>query len=430
LSTDFRDLNQVIDAPPQSPKIISGPTNGSIIQDVGAWGNKPKTSTKEKKRSIWGFRTRSSFDLAAQVDADGTAASIAQAENKEPVRAVFGIPLAEAVAECPPRGVMESELPAVVYRCIEYLTAKDAALEEGIFRLSGSNVVIKGLKERFNNEGDVDFLTGDQYYDVHAVASLFKQYLRELPTTVLTRELHLDFLRVLELDDKQKKIYAFNALIHRLPRPNLSLLRALSLFLIEIVNNSDVNKMTVRNVGIVFAPTLNIPAPVFSMFLTDFESIFGDAGATPVPSVELTVDNSLSADDVRSPRHQMFSDIPTPSYNQTSFRGPGAGDVQHAQAQQGGYDPSRAHNPNDTGFISMQPSYDQHQHQHQHQHQQASRSGPGPDIYNQHAAGAGAGADAPFSSLNGMLSSPDDTRSAKTKRRESSMLFMENCTST
>ncbi|CAI7652048.1 unnamed protein product [Penicillium manginii] len=426
LSTDFRDMNQVIDAPPQSPKIISGPTNGSIIQDVGAWGNKPKTSTKEKKRSIWGFRTRSSFDLAAQVDADGTAASIAQAENKEPVRAVFGIPLAEAVAECPPRGVMESELPAVVYRCIEYLTAKDAALEEGIFRLSGSNVVIKGLKERFNNEGDVDFLTGDQYYDVHAVASLFKQYLRELPTTVLTRELHLDFLRVLELDDKQKKIYAFNALIHRLPRPNLSLLRALSLFLIEIVNNSDVNKMTVRNVGIVFAPTLNIPAPVFSMFLTDFESIFGDAGATSVPSVELTVDNSLSADDVRSPRHQMFSDIPTPSYNQTSFRGPGAGDVQHAQAQQGGYDPSRAHNPNDTGFISMQPSYDQHQHQHQHQHQQASRSGPGPDIYNQHAAGAGAGADAPFSSLNGMLSSPDDTRSAKTKRRESSMLFMEN----
>jgi RalA-binding protein 1 len=89
------------------------------------------------------------------------------------------------------------ELPAVVYRCIEYLHAKEAALEEGIFRLSGSNVVIKALKERFNTEGDVDFVSGDQYYDVHAVASLFKQYLRELPTTVLTRELHLDFLRVL-----------------------------------------------------------------------------------------------------------------------------------------------------------------------------------------------------------------------------------------
>lgn len=157
--------------------------------------------------------------------------------------------------------------------------------------------------------------------------------------------------------------------------------------------------MTVRNVGIVFAPTLNIPAPVFSMFLTDFDSIFGDAGASST-SVELTVDHSLSPDDVRSPRHQMFSDIPTPSYNQTSFKG--AGDAAANPA-----DPFRA--PHETGFVSMQPSYDQ----------QAYR----PDIYNQpHDP------DAPFSSLNGMLSpSSDDTRSAKTKRRESSMLFMEHC---
>ena len=33
--------------------------------------------------------------------------------------------------------------------------------------------------------------------------------------------------------------------------------------------------MTVRNVGIVFSPTLNIPAPVFAMFLQNYEGIFG-----------------------------------------------------------------------------------------------------------------------------------------------------------
>jgi len=196
LSTDFRQQNQSPVELAQSPKIISAPTNGAVIQNVGAWGNKP-TSTKEKKRSIWGFRTRSSFDLASQASADVSAATNnVQAERREHVKPVFGIPLAEAVQDCGSYGV-DAELPAVVYRCIEYLQAKDAALEEGIFRLSGSNVVIKALKERFNTEGDVDFLAGDQYYDVHAVASLFKQYLRELPTTVLTRELHLDFLRVL-----------------------------------------------------------------------------------------------------------------------------------------------------------------------------------------------------------------------------------------
>lgn len=196
LSTEFRDMTMSSpDHTMQSPRLISRPTNGTVIQDVEAWGNKAKTSTKEKKRSIWGFRTRSSFDLAAQASGD-TSVATNNVERTGPVRPVFGIPLAEAVQDCGPPGI-DVELPAVVYRCIEYLHAKEAALEEGIFRLSGSNVVIKALKERFNTEGDVDFVSGDQYYDIHAVASLFKQYLRELPTTVLTRELHLDFLRVL-----------------------------------------------------------------------------------------------------------------------------------------------------------------------------------------------------------------------------------------
>ncbi|KAJ5435703.1 Rho GTPase activation protein [Penicillium cf. griseofulvum] len=397
LSTEFKDTAMSsTDQPMQSPRLISRPTNGTVIQDVEAWGNKAKTSTKEKKRSIWGFRTRSSFDLANQASSD-TAVASNNVERTGPVRPVFGIPLAEAVQDCGPPGI-DVELPAVVYRCIEYLHAKEAALEEGIFRLSGSNVVIKALKERFNTEGDVDFVSGDQYYDIHAVASLFKQYLRELPTTVLTRELHLDFLRVLELDDRQKKVAAFNSLVHRLPRPNLALLRALSQFLIEIVNNSDVNKMTVRNVGIVFAPTLNIPAPVFSMFLTDYDSIFGDTDSSSTKPTELTVESNLSPDDIRSPRHQMFSDLPTPSYQQTSFRTTGDGN--------GPSDGPRIHY--DTGFTPMQPSYDQPTPRHEQ--------------YNQ-PPGAGAS----YSSLNGMLvPSSDDTRSAKTKRRESSMLFMDD----
>ncbi|KAJ5834282.1 Rho GTPase activation protein [Penicillium robsamsonii] len=400
LTTEFRDMaTSSPDQPMQSPRLISRPTNGTVIQDVEAWGNKAKTSTKEKKRSIWGFRTRSSFDLATQANSDTLVAGN-NVERTGPVRPVFGIPLAEAVQDCGPPGI-DVELPAVVYRCIEYLHAKEAALEEGIFRLSGSNVVIKALKERFNTEGDVDFVSGDQYYDIHAVASLFKQYLRELPTTVLTRELHLDFLRVLELDDRQKKVAAFNSLVHRLPRPNLSLLRALSQFLIEIVNNSDVNKMTVRNVGIVFAPTLNIPAPVFSMFLTDYDSIFGDTDSSFAKPTELTVESSLSPDDIRSPRHQMFSDLPTPSYQQTSFRTTGDGNGP----------PDGPRNHYDTGFTPIQPSYDQ----------------PTSSRHEQYNQPPGAGAQ--YSSLNGMLvPGSEDTRSAKTKRRESSMLFMDGKT--
>ena len=60
-------------------------------------------------------------------------------------RVVFGVALEEAldVAQI-------ANLPAIVFRCIQYLEAKKADQEEGIYRLSGSSAVIKSLKDRFN----------------------------------------------------------------------------------------------------------------------------------------------------------------------------------------------------------------------------------------------------------------------------------------
>lgn len=185
-------------------KAISGPSNGVKIENAGAWGNKshmaaPSSKEHKKRSNFWGFRDRHPSD-ASTAHPNESSISLAYQHNVERaanVRPSFGVPLAEAVESSPPRGMPEVCLPAVVYRCLEYLEAHDAASEEGIFRLSGSSVVIKGLRDRFNIEGDFDFLADDQYYDVHAVASLLKLYLRELPSTVLTRELHLKFLAVL-----------------------------------------------------------------------------------------------------------------------------------------------------------------------------------------------------------------------------------------
>jgi RalA-binding protein 1 len=63
-----------------------------------------------------------------------------------PGRAVFGVPLESSLAIA-----KIANLPAIVFRCIEYLEAKKAADEEGIYRLSGSSAVIKALKDRFNH---------------------------------------------------------------------------------------------------------------------------------------------------------------------------------------------------------------------------------------------------------------------------------------
>ena len=263
---------QLVTEPPKEPIVISGPKDPQPISDAGAWGNKsiiPVASVDEKKqrkRSFFGFGTKT------RTVSDGHDPS--HGDGYGPPRPVFGVPLAEAVRYSPPRGV-NVPLPCVVYRCIQYLEDQNAVLEEGIFRLSGSNLLIKQLRERFNVEGDINLIAEGTFYDIHAVGSLLKLFLRELPTSILTPELHLEFLQTTELTDRQEKIAALAQLALRLPQVNATLLQYLIAFLIKVINNSDVNKMNIRNVGIVFSPTLNIPAPVFAMFLQNYEAIFG-----------------------------------------------------------------------------------------------------------------------------------------------------------
>jgi hypothetical protein len=157
-------------------------------------------------------------------------------------------------------------------------------------------------------------------------------------------------------------------LVHKLPRVNFELIEELAAYLMEIVDNSQINKMTTRNVGIVFAPTLNIPAPLISFFLTDHTPIFGsplDEASSPIMDDEFGSD---PADAIRSPRKQMFSDLPTPSFapgqmaqndhDQPRHHGNPAGmrpPSQFPMASAGGQrDRSRE---NHTGFIPMQPTY-------------------------------------------------------------------------
>jgi RalA-binding protein 1 len=71
-------------------------------------------------------------------------------------------------------------------------------------------------------------------------------------------------------------------LVSELPPPNYALLRALTAHLILIVANAQYNKMTLRNIGIVFSPTLGIPAGIFSELVSHFGAIFDDE-----PEVEL-----------------------------------------------------------------------------------------------------------------------------------------------
>ncbi|KAJ7026298.1 hypothetical protein C8F04DRAFT_1190623 [Mycena alexandri] len=257
---------------PESKVKISGPMHGAPIPSGFKFGGKdappPDAASaaaaserreKAKSRSFWGF---------GRPGAGGSEKAHTPAVAFIP-RAVFGVTLEESldVAQI-------ANLPAIVFRCIQYLEAKKADQEEGIYRLSGSSAVIKSLKDRFNMEGDIDLVGSDEYWDPHAIAGLLKSFLRELPASILTHNLHLRFLSVIDFVDPQERIRELSQLISALPIANYSLLRALTAHLILIVQNSTVNKMTMRNVGIVFSPTLGIPAGVFSLMLGEFNRVF------------------------------------------------------------------------------------------------------------------------------------------------------------
>ena len=152
--------------------------------------------------------------------------------------------------------------------------------------------------------------------------------MRELPASILTRDLHLRFLSVIgksfprnaeqgliasgvDFVDPQERIAELSQLIASLPVANYSLLRALTAHLILIVQNSHINKMTMRNVGIVFSPTLGIPAGVFSLMLGEFTRVFnvdgalenGQAGAEETAeSVDLSRRNSKHYSDAAADR--------------------------------------------------------------------------------------------------------------------------------
>ncbi|KAI8064899.1 hypothetical protein BDF21DRAFT_427359 [Thamnidium elegans] len=219
---------------------------------------------------------------------------------------VFGVSLEEAIRLT--KISKNFELPAIVYRCIEYLESKDAIYEEGIYRQSGSSVQINLLRQQFCEYGDVDLLglpQTHQVLDVNVVASLLKMWLRELPVNVLTHELLNDFLTVIDEENKQTRIKKLGHLVSMLPIANYSLLRTLIAHLIRIVHHSDHNKMTLRNVGIVFAPTLSIPSGVFTLFMSEFDYIFWtrdktSASTTSLPCLKSTrPEPSTSADRIK-----------------------------------------------------------------------------------------------------------------------------------
>jgi hypothetical protein len=114
---------------------------------------------------------------------------------------------------------------------------------------------------------------------------------------------------LIDLEDQKSKQCEVGRLISSLPIANYTLLRSLCAHLIRVIENSDVNKMTLRNISIVFSATLGIPSSIFNMLLLEFDYIFWTGRCNGDDNtIDDTIENYIQQDIVPQVTHSMRQD--------------------------------------------------------------------------------------------------------------------------
>lgn len=211
----------------------------------------------------------------------------------------------------------DRQLPALVVRCAQHLMVWGIQ-EEGLFRLNGRPAHIAKLRSEFDTGADfelVESTLGD--LDPHAVASVFKAYLRELPEPILTKALSPHFEAVILAEQNEaaeadkmhapsqsefgirgptlpsnprngslplrkppslstlalpkltsmrppspKLIFALASLIDRLPSENRDLLLTVTELIKVTARESKETRMPLSNLLLVFCPSLSMNPPL------------------------------------------------------------------------------------------------------------------------------------------------------------------------
>jgi len=135
----------------------------------------------------------------------------------------------------------ENEIPLIIEETINWLKKNDACKEEGIFRKSGSTILINELKEKYEKKCTVD-LSNLPKRDIHSVAGLLKLYLRELPEPLFIFRFYEAFLDVASNKEETKRLINLKKLINGLPKSNKKTVLFLLQFLGEIAKKQRANK--------------------------------------------------------------------------------------------------------------------------------------------------------------------------------------------
>ncbi|KAF8428138.1 hypothetical protein EV426DRAFT_705034 [Tirmania nivea] len=185
-------------------------------------------------------------------------------KTKLPPIDVWGMSLRDATLQTRVIREMNSEAdaaaywtPAVAFRCLQYLNVHGPQ-ELGLYRVSGSTAIVDEMKADFISRHDVD-ISLNPPNDIHTVTSLLKSYFRALPEAILPAEIQKKvYEQCKDHPESESPPQCFIDELSQLPPYNYYMLYSLSAHLSIVNQQSDVNKMNLSNLGMIFCSTLRI----------------------------------------------------------------------------------------------------------------------------------------------------------------------------
>nr|XP_004547745.1 rho GTPase-activating protein 9 isoform X3 [Maylandia zebra] len=183
-----------------------------------------------------------------------------------------------------------STVPRFVRLCTEAVERRGLETD-GIYRVSGNLAVIQKLRFLVNHEEKLN-LDESEWEDIHVITGALKLFFRELPEPLVPYGFFTDIVETVKMSDYMDKIDRLKCLVLNMPPPNHDTLQFMCRHLKRVLEQSETNRMTTQNIGIVFGPTLMRPErdngnmavnmvyqnQAVELILTEFDHIFGTRG--------------------------------------------------------------------------------------------------------------------------------------------------------
>ncbi|XP_075413912.1 rho GTPase-activating protein SYDE2 isoform X2 [Tenrec ecaudatus] len=179
--------------------------------------------------------------------------------HREPV--IFGVDIRKVV-EKENVGLM---VPLLIQKCIVEIEKRGCQVV-GLYRLCGSAAVKKELREAFERDSKAVGLCESRYPDINVITGVLKDYLRELPSPLITKQLYEAVLNATAKNplkmslngcdnDPSDSKYTVD-LLDCLSDVEKATLKMLLDHLKLVASYHEVNKMTCQNLAVCFGPVL------------------------------------------------------------------------------------------------------------------------------------------------------------------------------